>query len=198
MKRSQMFLALCAIAVGKTIINPGEKIPDEVSEGKIKALLANGSIEPAAEEFDNTADVEEAARVEALIKRATELGITDAISIKTEALEAMVAEAEEKAKAVSHTEKLAVADSTTITGDGSGQALPNASNTEHAADGVDGEMTAILTGAVTQDGRVVELKELSAAALKKLAGELGIAGAAQMKKEALVEAITAVEFAADK
>lgn len=101
----QIFVALCAIAIGKKIIKPGEQLPADVSDGKIKSLLANQSIEI-------------------------------------------------------------------------------------------GEATATLSGAVTKDGRVVELKKLSAAALKKLATELEVAGADQMTKEALVEAITAVEFAA--
>lgn len=102
-----IYVALCAVAIDKKIIEPGKPLPADVSEGKIKSLLANQSIELA-------------------------------------------------------------------------------------------EATATLTGAVTKDGRVVELKKLSAAALKKLATELEVAGADQMTKEALVEAITAVEFAADK
>jgi hypothetical protein len=59
----------------------------------------------------------------------------------------------------------------------------------------DGEPTATLTGVVTKDGRVVELNKLSAAALKKIAIDLEVAGADQMKKDALIEAITAIEFA---
>lgn len=196
MKRSQIFLALCAIAIDRKIINPGEKIPGDVSEGKIKALLTNGSIEPAAVEVDNTADLKEAARIEALINRATELGISGASAIKTEALEIIVADAE--AKAVADTETKTVADTQTITGDGSGQSLPDAANTEQVAEGVEGEMTATLAGVVTKDGRVVELSALSVAALKKLATDLGITGTSQMKKEVLVDAITAIEFAADK
>jgi hypothetical protein len=58
------------------------------------------------------------------------------------------------------------------------------------------ETVATLAGAVTKDGRVIELNKMSAAVLKKLASDLEIAGADQMKKEALVEAITAIEFAA--
>lgn len=103
----QIYVAKCAIAIGKKIVKPGEQLPAEVSEGKIKSLLANQSIEL-------------------------------------------------------------------------------------------GEATATLTGAVTEDGRVVELKKLSAAALKKLATELEVVGADQMTKEALVEAITAVEFAVEE
>lgn len=101
----QIFVALCAIAIGKKIIKPDEQLPAGVSEGKVKSLLANESIKEADD-------------------------------------------------------------------------------------------TSTLAGAVTKDGRVVELKKLSAAALKKLATELEVAGADQMTKEALVEAITAVEFAA--
>jgi hypothetical protein len=101
----KMYVALCAIAIGKKIIKPGEQLPADVSDGKIKSLLANQSIEIA-------------------------------------------------------------------------------------------EATATLTGAVTKDGRVVELKKLSAAALKKMAADLEVAGADQMDKPALVEAITAIEFAA--
>lgn len=103
----QIYVAKCAIAIGKKIIKTGEQLPPDVSEGKIKSLLGNQSIEVA-------------------------------------------------------------------------------------------EATATLTGVVTKDGRVVELNKLSAAALKKLATELDIAGADQMIKEALVEAITAVEFAVEE
>lgn len=85
----------------------------------------------------------------------------------------------------------------TITGDGSGEALPDISNTEKVGKGITSEATATLTGVVTKDGRVVELNKLSAAALKKIATGLDVAGADQMKKEALVEAITAIEFAAE-
>jgi hypothetical protein len=191
-----IYVALCAVAIGKKIIKPGEQLPADVSDGKIKSLLANQSIEVAAvaDEVDNAADLKEAARVEALIKRATQLGIANAIAIKTEALEIMVADAE--AKAIADAETKTVADTTTITGDGSGQALPDVSNSVKEAEGIEGAVTATLTGAVTKDGRVVELNALSVAALKKLATDLEIAGAAQLKKEALVEAITAVEFAA--
>jgi hypothetical protein len=191
-----IYVALCAVAIGKKIIKPGEQLPADVSDGKIKSLLANQSIEVAAvaDEVDNAADLKEAARVEALIKRATQLGIGNAIAIKTEALEIMVADAE--AKAIADAETKTVADTTTITGDGSGQALPDVSNSVKEAEGIEGAVTATLTGAVTKDGRVVELNALSVAALKKLATDLEIAGAAQLKKEALVEAITAVEFAA--
>lgn len=101
----QIYVTLCAIAIGKSIVNPGDQLPADVSDGKIQSLLANGSIEPVAE----------------------------------------------------------------------------------------GKAT--LTGAVDKDGRVVELTKLSAAALKKLATDLEIAGADQMNKTALVEAITAIEFA---
>lgn len=188
MNRKQIYVALCAIALGKSIINPGEQLPADVSEGKIQALLANGSIESSANSVDNAADLKEAARVEALIKRATELGIDRPEEIKANALETMVADAEKKAAEFKPS----------VDGDGSGQALPDASSTEKVADGVSGEMTATLSGVVTKDGRVVELSALSAAALKKLAADLGVAGAASMKKNALVEAITAVEFAADK
>lgn len=62
----------------------------------------------------------------------------------------------------------------------------------------DAEATATLAGAVTKDGRVIELNKMSAAVLKKLATDLEISGADQMKKEALVEAIIAIEFAAPK
>ena len=194
----QIFVAMCAIAIGKKIIQPGEQLPADVSDGKIKSLLANQSIEVAAvaDEVDNAADLKEAARIEALISRATELGISNAVAIKTEALEIMVADAE--AKAVAGAETKTVADNTTITGDGSGQSLPDASNSVKEAEGVEGASTATLTGAVTKDGRVVELNALSVAALKKLATELEIAGAAQLKKEALVEAITAVEFVVEE
>lgn len=60
----------------------------------------------------------------------------------------------------------------------------------------DSQAAATLTGAVTKDGRVVELKALKVEPLKALAKDLEIAGADQMKKEALVEAITAIEFEA--
>lgn len=93
---SKKFLALCAIAIGKSIIEPGKPLPADVTDGKIKALLANGSIEPAVAEIDNAADAAETARIQALICRATELGIHHAEEIKTKALEAMVAEAEAK------------------------------------------------------------------------------------------------------
>ncbi len=106
MKGKPIFIALCAIAIGKSIIQPDQQLPDDTPESKIKQLLENGSIKEA-----------------------------------------------------------------------------------------DGEAVATLTGAVTKDGRVIELNKLSAAALKKLAAELEIAGADQMKKDALVEAITAIEFA---
>lgn len=158
----KIYIALCPIAIGKKIVAVDEKLPGDVNKAKIDALLKNGSIKEtasAANSSADAADLKEAARVEALIKRATELGIADAITIKTEALEAMVAEAEEKAAA-------------------------------------DSQAAATLTGAVTKDGRVVELKALKVEQLKALAKDLEIAGADQMKKEALVEAITAIEFEA--
>lgn len=100
----QIFIALCAIAIGKKIIKPGEQLPADVSDGKIKSLLANKSIEI-------------------------------------------------------------------------------------------GEATATLAGASTKEERLAGLNKLSAAALKKIAAKLDIAGAAEMDKEPLVEAILAVEFA---
>lgn len=99
-----IYVALCAVAIGKKIINPGEPLPADVSEGKIQSLLANESIKEA-------------------------------------------------------------------------------------------DATATLAGVVTKDGRVVELNKLKVEELKALATGLEIAGADQMKKEALVTAITAVEFA---
>lgn len=183
----QIYVALCPVAIGKKIIEIGKPLPADVSDGKIKSLLANDSIKEAdaADEVDNVADLKEAARIEALINRAIELGIPHAVEIKTEALEIMVADAEAKT----------VADTTTITGDGSGQAAPDFSNSVKEAEGI---ATATLTGAVTKDGRVVELNALSVAALKKLATDLEIAGASELKKEALVDAITAVEFAVEQ
>ena len=100
----QIFVALCAIAIGKKIIKPGEQLPADVSDGKIKSLLANKSIEI-------------------------------------------------------------------------------------------GEATATLAGASRKEERLAGLNKLSAAALKKIAVKLDIAGAAEMDKEPLVEAILAVEFA---
>lgn len=99
-----IYVALCAVAIGKKIIEPGKPLPADVSEGKIKSLLANESIEEADD-------------------------------------------------------------------------------------------TTTLAGAVTKEERLVELNKLSAAALKKLAAKLEIAGAAQMEKDPLFEAILAVEFA---
>lgn len=133
------YVAVCAVAVGKKIINPGDPIPSGVVPAKINAWLGNNSIE--------------------------------------------------EADAPTHTS------AAEVTGDGSGQSLPDVSNTEQTAEGIDGENTAIIKRAVSKDDRVIELNALSAAALKKVAGELNVSGAAQMKKEALVEAITAVEFA---
>lgn len=100
MSGKKLFMALCAIAIGKSIIEPGKPLPADVTDGKIKALLANGSIEPAVAEIDNAADAAETARIQALICRATELGIHHAEEIKTKALEAMVAEAEAAAEGV--------------------------------------------------------------------------------------------------
>jgi hypothetical protein len=99
------YIALCAIAIGKQIIQPGKPLPADVNPAKIKSLLDNNSIEEANE-----------------------------------------------------------------------------------------ETTATLVGAVTKDGRVIELNKLSAAALKKLGTKLEIADAAQLEKDKLVEAILAIEF----
>lgn len=44
---TKKYVAVCAVALGKKVINPGESIPDDVSEGKIKSLLDNESIKEA-------------------------------------------------------------------------------------------------------------------------------------------------------
>ncbi|OZY84822.1 hypothetical protein CBP51_16810 [Cellvibrio mixtus] len=156
MSRTIIYIALCAIVLGKKVINPGEQLPDGIATGKIQALLDNKSIE--AKEID-------------------------AEPVKT------------KNTVASKPALVPDASATEVTGDGSGKSLPDVSNTEKTAEGMGGENTAIIKRAVSKDDRVIELNALSAAALKKVAGELNVSGAAQMKKEALVEAITAVEFA---
>lgn len=103
------YVAVCAVAVGKKIINPGEPIPSNVPAAKINAWLGNVSIKEG-----------------------------------------------------------------------------------------EGESSATLTGAVTKDGRVVELSKLKVEILKTLATDLKVSGVDQMKKEALIEAITAVEFAVEE
>lgn len=155
MSRTIIYIALCAIALGKKVINPGEQLPDGIATGKIQALLDNKSIE--AKEID-------------------------AEPVKTTTVASKPALVPD-------------ASATEVTGDGSGKSLPDVSNTEQTAEGIGGENAAIIKRAVSKDDRVIELNALSAAALKKVAGELNVSGAAQMKKEALVEAITAVEFA---
>lgn len=188
---SKKFLALCAIAIGKSIIECGQPLPANVDDGKIKALLANGSIEPADAEIDNAADVAEKARIQALICRATELGIHHAEEIKTKALEAMVAEAEAKIAAEPATPPASGTETVlpTVTGDGSGQALPEVSDTMKDAEGVvfdGGELAGVVT-----DGAIKPLEDLTVAELKKMAADAGVKGAANMNKAALVAALSA-------
>lgn len=198
MNRTKMYVALCAVAVGKKIIAVGEPIPSDASAAKINAWLGNNSIEevdapnPSAEA--QAAAIAEANERNELERRATELGIYEPYALNDEGLIAAIAEAEAKADVVVPTTK--VTNTSTITEDGSGQALQDASSSEKLGDGIEGDVTATLTGVVTKDGRVVELNALSVAALKKLATGLEISGAAQMKKPSLVTAITAIEFAA--
>lgn len=155
MSRTIIYIALCAIALGKKVINPGEQLPAGIATGKIQSLLGNKSIE--AKEVD-----------------------AEPVKPKTE-----------KSPKTAPAPDASTAE---VTGDGTGQTLPDASDSEKSAEGIDGEKTAIIKRAVLPEDRAVELNALSAAALKKVAGELNISGAAQMKKEQLVEAIMAIEF----
>lgn len=58
--------------------------------------------------------------------------------------------------------------------------------------------TATLVGGITKDGRIVELKDWKVPDLKKLAIDLEVKNANQLNKGALIEAITAIEFAAEQ
>lgn len=135
----------------------------ELSDKTAQLLLGTKSIKTPsgnAQEVAQKAALLDAAaaeknRVDALVKRAKELGITHADAIKTEALETLVAEAE-----------------------ATGQA--NAEPEGH------------ITGAVTFDGNTVELSQMKAEELKKLATDMGIEGAQKMNKADLVAAIKAV------
>ncbi|AQT58719.1 Rho termination factor N-terminal domain-containing protein [Cellvibrio sp. PSBB023] len=202
MNRTKMYVALCAVVIGKKIIAAGKPIPSDVSAAKINAWLGNNSIEevdvpePSAEaQAAAIAKAKAQAERDELERRATELGIYQPYALNDEGLIAAIAKAEAEAKANTVATNDSVAGTQTITGDGTGQSLPDASNTEQEAEGIAGEKTAIIKRAVLPEERSVELGALSAAALKKVAGELKVAGAAQMKKEQLVEAIMAIEFA---
>lgn len=71
----QIYVAKCAIAIGKKIVTPGEQLPADVSDGKIKSLLANQSIEVA----EATATLTSAATKE---ERLVELNKLSAAALK--------------------------------------------------------------------------------------------------------------------
>lgn len=42
---NKIYIAICAVAIGKSVIQPGKPLPDDTPESKIKQLLKNESIE---------------------------------------------------------------------------------------------------------------------------------------------------------
>lgn len=186
MSGKRIYIALCAIAIGKAIVTPPNQLPADVSDAKIKSLLANGSIEEVEAAEPGAEEVE---RLE-LERRATELGIARANEITSAGLIVLIANAEASQAATA-----------TVSGDGSGEALPDASNSIKDAPGidVDGAQPVVgfavfdggqLAGVQTTDGALKPLTDLTVEVLKKMASDAGIKGFANMNKAKLVEALT--------